>query len=133
MLFEVNRHPTPTELRRFGLTVLIGLGIIGFVIWWWRGWLAPAVVLWVIGAAAGLVSIGPVWLGTKVYVGWMLAAAGIGRVMLPLFLTLAYALLLPVFSLIRLADPLRLQLKKGSYWEPHKPHEATIERMRRPF
>ena len=129
MLFEVNRQPTSAELRRFGLTMLIGLGVIGALLWWWRGWVAAAVVLWVLGAALALLSVGPIRLGTKVYVGWMLVAAGIGRVMLPVFLTLVFVLLLPVFSLIRFADPLRLRLKaEDTYWEPHKPHESTIER-----
>jgi hypothetical protein len=133
MLFEVNRHPSRSELYRFGATMLIGLGVIGALLWW-RGWPGAAVVLWVVGVVLGILSVGPVGLGTKVYVGWMLVAAGIGRVVMPVFLTLVFVLLLPVFSLIRFADPLRLRLKsEGSYWEPHKPHEATLERMRRPF
>ena len=65
---------------------------------------------------------------------WMIGATGIGKVMLPVFLTLVFFILLPVFTLVRLADPLRMKLtKEATYWEPHKPHEATVERMLRPF
>jgi hypothetical protein len=41
---------------------------------------------------------------------------------------------LPLFSLIvRFGDPLRKKLGGATYWEPYRPHEPTLERMRRPF
>ena len=81
------------------------------------------------------ISLGPRSVATPVYVVWMTAAMWIGRVMTPVLLTALFVVLLPVFSLIRLGDPLRLKLKpKGeSYWEDHKHHESTLERTARPF
>jgi len=134
MLFTVNRNPSPGEVRKFGLTILLGLAAIGALLWWWRGWMSVAVGLWVVAVVAAVVSFSSHGAGTKLYVAWMLVGAGIGRVMLPVILTIAFLIFLPVFSLIRLSDPLRMKLRPaGSYWEPHKPHEPTLERMRRPF
>lgn len=134
MLFGVNRNPSPSELRKFGLAMLLGFGVIGGLLWWRTGTVGVAIALWCIAGLLCAISWLTPQLGRKVYVGWMVGGAAIGKIMLPVFLTLAFFILLPPFSLIRLADPLRLKLKKdGTYWERHKPHEATIERMMRPF
>ncbi len=90
--------------------------------------------LWGLGVVVAALTLSSPMVGRPIYVWWMLAAAAMGAVMVPLFLTLLYFVLLPVFSLIRLKDPLRLKLKRGgSYWEPHAPFEATIERMQHLF
>jgi len=70
-----------------------------------------------------------------VYVGWMSAAFAIGAVMTVVLMTVLFIVLLPLFSLTRLADPLRMKLKPAgeSYWEDHKHHESTLERTARPF
>jgi len=134
MLFTVNRNPTVAEVRKFGLTILLGLGVIGLLLWYWRGWMNVAAVLGIIGAVVAAVSFASHAAGSRLYVAWMLFGAGIGRVMLPIVMTIMFLIFLPFFSLIRFWDPLRMKLKPtGSYWEPHKPHEPTLERMRRPF
>ena len=137
MLDTVNRNPSRSDLRQFGLTVLIGLIVIASLIWWWKGqasqWVALAIAgIGVLAFAATILA--PPAVGTRVYVAWMLGATAIGMVMVPLFMTVLFIIVLPPFALIRLSDPLRLKLKSGgSYWEPHEPFEPTIERMRRPF
>lgn len=146
MLELVNRNPSAQELRKFGVTILIGLGVIGTFLWWltgeaearweWTGrsgqWIAVA--FWTIAVVAATIAFSSPSAGRRVYVGWMLAGASIGAVMLPILLTVLFCIFLPFFALIRLKDPLRTKLKKGgSYWEPHTPHEATIERMQRLF
>jgi hypothetical protein len=58
----------------------------------------------------------------------------LGTAMSIVMLTLMFFLVLPVFALIRLKDPLRMKLhREASYWEEPKPQEASIERMMRPF
>ena len=137
MMDLVNRNPSPTELRKFGITVLVGLAVIGSLVLWWKGneafWLAASI--WAVGGTAAVLTIAaPPAIGRRVYVWWMLAGTGIGMVTMPFFMTVLFVLLLPPFTLIRLKDPLRLKLKKdGSYWEPNEPHEATIDRMQRLF
>ncbi len=142
----VNRNPTRADVRTFGLTIFVGLGVIGGLLWWagsgdatglaWThsslSWMA--LTLWTLGAGVGIICWSSQSVGRPIYVVWMSAAMYMGMVMVPVFLSVVFILVLPLFSLIRLKDPLRKKLRaEGSYWEPYKPHEATLERMRRPF
>ncbi len=146
MLIEVNRNPSRRDLCGFGITILIGLGVIGGLLWWltggegaglaWTGrggqWVAAG--LGVFGVLVASITLSSESAGRPIYVVWMTAAMWMGAVMVPVFMSVLFFVLLPVFSLIRLKDPLRMKLKReGTYWEPHTPHEATLERMRRPF
>lgn len=147
MHLSVNRNPSREDLRSFGLVILVGLGVIGALLWsyggddvgWRLGWQGNggqhlAIGLWVLGVVVAVVTLTSVSAGRPVYVVWMTLAMWMGMVMVPVLLTVLFVVFLPVFSLIRFADPLRMKLKAGgTYWEDHTPHEATIERMRRPF
>ena len=142
----VNRNPSSPQVRKFGLTMLGGFAVIGGLLWWrgrmpdtgWgyaaTGLQQTALVLWALGLCLTTICSLSHVLGKHVYVGWMTAAMYLGIVMSTLMLSLLYFVLLPVFSLIRLKDPLRMKLKTGgSYWEPHMPADTSLERMRRPF
>ncbi len=148
----VNRSPTRLQVHTFGLVVLGGMVVIGALLWyrgllapgrWWPdagwGWNASsahtiAVVLWGLGVLMAIVCGVSYPLGRVLYIGWMTSAMYLGIVMTTLMLSALFFVLLPVFSLIRLKDPLRLKLKPSdSYWEDPTPHEATIDRMRKPF
>ena len=65
----------------------------------------------------------------------MTLAGAIGTVVTFVLLSVLYFVFLPIFSLIRFKDPLRLKMppKATSYWEEHKHHESTLERTARPF
>lgn len=130
----------------FGLTIVVGLSLIGGLLWWvsrseetglsWTGSgsQTAAVALWAVGLIVVTVCQASQSAGRTIYVVWMSAAMYMGMVMVPVFLTVVFIVVLPVFSLIRFKDPLRKKLRaEGTYWEPHKPHEATLERMRHPF
>jgi hypothetical protein len=68
------------------------------------------------------------------YVTWMRASTPIGLAMSTVLLSVLFLFMLPLFSLVvRLGDPLRKKLGETTYWEDYKPHEATLERMRRLF
>jgi len=142
----VSRNPTSAELRKFGGAMVLGFGIIGGVLWYagpepngwhWIGvyeqWLA--VGLWSLGLLLLLIAHGPVSLARPVYVGWMTVALFIGTKMTFVGLSVLYFVLLPIFSLIRLKDPLRMKLlgPGKSYWEDHRHHESTLERTIRQF
>ena len=129
----VKRNPSSRELRAFGIAMLGGFAVIGGLIAWRLGVNPAAIVCWTLGPALFLCSF---WkpIGQPIYYVWMTGAMYLGMVVTTILLSLLYLLFVPVFSLIRLKDPLRYKLKPtGSYWEDHKPHEATIERMKRPF
>jgi len=149
-MFIVNKNPTVADLRKFGWAMFIGFFFIGALLffapflrtwdvlaldWTGTGLQLAAVGLQALGVVLCAVSL--LWpTGARpVYVVWMTVALAIGIVMSTVLLTVLFLVLLPLFSLVvRSGDPLRKKLTaRGSYWEDYKPHEATLERMRRPF
>jgi len=146
MIQPVNRNPSTTELRKFGFAMVFGFGVLGLLFWYaagtpngWNWRELPlqkvAIAFWILGPLLLLVSVGPQAIARPVYVGWMSVAFFIGGIMTVVMLSVLFIVLLPVFSLIRLGDPLRLKLKPPgeSYWEDHVHHESTPERTLRPF
>ena len=126
--------------------MLIGFSIFGAVLWYkgpepdsfsWHNALPQkvAIALWSFGALLAITSVGPRSIAVPVYVAWMKMAMCMGTIMTFVTLSVMFLVLLPVFSLIRLSDPLRMKLKPTgeSYWEEYKEHEPTLERTARPF
>ena len=155
-MFTVNRHPSIRELHKYGVGMLIGFGAIGTLLWLWNwigfrpfpgSWNAAeaawtgstrqiaAVCFWVLGTGMSLLSYVAPRSAKHVYVAWMSVVVPIGIVMSTVMLSILYFVLLPVFSLIvRFGDPLGRKSKSGgTYWEDHKLHEPTLERMGRQF
>lgn len=144
-MFKVNKNPPRRDLRVFALGLLIGFPVFAMVLWYvsrirtGMGQPSPftqgmAIGLSAVGIVAGLLALASPMLGRKFFIAWMTLTLPIGIMMSTILLTLLYFILLPVFSLIvRRHDPLRKKLGGQSYWEDYKPHEPTIERMRRPF
>ena len=148
-MFTINTSPSVGDLRKFGWAMLIGFSVIGGVLWAtaWRkygghgllGWSGVgaqvvALCLWGLGAGLCTLSLYSPASAKPVYVTWMRATVPIGTVMSTILLTLVFVLVLPVFALIvRMGDPLRKKLGGSTYWEDYKPHEPTLERMRRLF
>ena len=142
----VNRNPSSGELRKFGLAMILGFGILGAIFWYfagpanglsWRGESLQriAIAFWILGPVLLLISVGPKGLARPVYIGWMSVAFFTGGIMTVVLLSVLFFVLLPVFALIRFADPLRTKLRPPgeSYWEDHVHHESTLERTIRPF
>ncbi len=137
-MFTVIRNPTLHDLRKFGWAMLAGFAVIGGVLWYFgaRGSTSSYVgfLLWGAGIVLWLLALLTPAAAKPVYVVWMTAGMAIGTVMSTILLTLLFVFLLPLFSLVvRMGDPLRRKLGAATYWEKYKPHEATLERMRRPF
>jgi hypothetical protein len=152
MIRTVNKNPSVDELKTFGWVMLGGFALLGTLLWysslkpqgaWWPaggwGWTGAfrqevAVAFWALGALVWAISIVSTALTRRVYVVWMTGGYYVGTVTSFLLLSVLYFAVLPVFSLIRLTDPLRLRLSSsGTYWEKPTEHEATLERMSRPF
>jgi hypothetical protein len=73
-------------------------------------------------------------LGKKLLRIWKAIIRPIGIFNSYLLLTVVYLVIVPIFSLKRIADPLGLRLRKdGSYWERRKPVDLTVDRFCRPF
>jgi hypothetical protein len=151
-MLEVNRNPSRSDVRTFGLVMLLGFGVIAAVLWyqsikppdgWWPsagwGWNGAvtqviAIVLLALAVLIALECFVSYVIGRLLYVVWMTGAMYLGIGVTTVLLSVLFIILLPLFSLIRLADPLRLRMNPtGSYWEEPTPHEATLERTRRQF
>lgn len=143
---EINRNPSPAQLRRFGLSMLGAFGVLGMVLyatgrtpaagWAWAGTgrQVAAIVCWFAGMALCTSVLVPGSLGRRVYVAWMAGSHALGVVTTTILLSVLYVVLLPPFALIRLRDPLRRRSRCATtFWETPTPHEPTLERMMRPF
>lgn len=149
-MFTVNKNPSQLELRKFGVAMIIGFGVMGAVLYlapWlkardasvlaWTGThlQMTAVSLVALGAFLCVISHASPTSAKPIYVVWMSVTVPVGIVMTTIMLSVLYFVLLPIFSLVvRWGDPLRKKNHtSGTYWEDYKPHEPTLERMQRPF
>lgn len=147
-MFHVNRHPNSRDIRTFGWAMLGGFGFLAAFFWIaaWRG--GATLTAWSGSAgqitAAVLLSLGMVLFALShvavsaskhIYVLWMTVGLAIGLVVSTILLTFLFFLVLPFFSLIvRRGDPIRKKAGSvESYWEDYKPHDPTLDRMRRLF
>lgn len=151
-MLGVNKNPDREVIRKFGKAMMIGFAVLAVLVWLISYWRAPeprGLFAWVGNraqiAAAVFAALGPALflmcyaaplsVSRPVYVVWMSIGMFIGvYIATPVLFTLLFIIVLPVFSLIRFSDPLGKKLKKeGSYWEDYRHHEATVDRMLRPF
>ena len=149
-MFTVNKNLTPTDLKKFGVAMFIGFFFIGAILFF-LPWIKTRDVMALsytgtssqimafcfqgLGLLLWMISVTAPGVAKPIYVVWMSITVPIGIVMSTIMLSVLFFLLLPVFSIIvRMGDPIRKKLHSGeTYWENYKPHEATIERMQRPF
>jgi hypothetical protein len=63
---------------------------------------------------------------------WKRFANRMGRIQTFILMSVIYFLIVPIFSLVRFSDPLKLKLKKkaATYWEPKQPVDTSLESMR---
>ena len=136
-LISINRHPSSTELRWFGLLSAAFFVVLGGVLSWWSGWsAAPVVVLGSVGVAFAGVFYGVRSLRRPLYLAWMHAVYPIGWVVSHLTLTVVYFIVLwPIGLVMRMMgrDPLHLPFDRGAktYWVPRQ--RAASERYFRQF
>ena len=68
----------------------------------------------------------------NIWGAWKRFAHKLGVAQTYVIVTLFYWLIVPVFSLIRLQNPLRLrQVNNGSFWLERKPAPNTLDRAKR--
>jgi hypothetical protein len=128
-MISINFDPSARELRRFGLAVLVGLAIIGGVLYF--GYDSPVAAAWCVGV--GLV-VGAVGLtGHRValvaYWPWMGLAFVLGNIMSRVLLSVTFlCVLTPIGLMMRLVGRDRLGLRKRpreSYWEECPPASSS--------
>ena len=63
---------------------------------------------------------------------WKRFANRMGKIQTFILMTIIYFLIVPLFSLVRLSDPLKLRLKKNdaTYWENKREIDTSLEKMK---
>ena len=124
------------SLRKFGLTVGAGLGLLG-AISWYRGHETVPLALWALAAALGLAAIVFPRGLAPVERAWMRLGLMLAWVNTRIMLVLVFALVVvPVSAVMRwFRDPLsrKLDKKSPSYWLTRDPAAATPETYKRQF
>lgn len=134
-LVSINWHPKKPELRKFGIVMLIGFGLIGsaFMLWPWSWPLTrstnTALACWVFGGLAGILGLSGTRACLLVYLPWMAVAFVVGSVVgRVVVLTMFYVLITPMGLLMRLSGRDRLRLKKpqgATYWVDYSTDDAV--------
>ena len=124
------------SLRKFGLTVGAGLGLLG-AISWYRGHEIAPLALWAPAAALGLTAlVFPKGLA-PVERGWMRLGLTLAWVNTRIILVLVFALVVvPISAVMRLfRDPLsrKLDKKSASYWLTRNPAMVNPDAYKRQF
>jgi hypothetical protein len=129
---KINPNPGPKEIYYFGLTILIGFGIIGGLLFR-AGRVSSAALVWGI---SGLVAIFAFAFPSKskpVYKAWMMLGLAIGAVTSRIILAIIFfGIVTPVALFFRLRgrDSLGLKKRDGSQWCPHpKIDDSNFEHM----
>lgn len=135
----MGENVTTKDLRIFGIGSGVILIVLGQLVNWRFEWESRQTVMMVmsgigaVGAVMGLLAPRAL---EPIYKPWMAGAMVMGVVMTAVLMSVLFIVVVPIFSLIRFTDPLRMRLSKDpsdSYWEPHRNSEPTIDRFSKPF
>ncbi len=130
-LVQINWHPDARELRKFGVTMLAGFGLIGLALHVWP-WAWPfhrnpdaARVCYAVAAGVGLLGITGTRAALLVYWPWMGMAFLAGNVMSRILLAVFYyGMITPMGLAMRLVGRDRLNIRRNdrkTYWEDMPP------------
>ncbi|MDX1964660.1 MAG: hypothetical protein SFX18_16035 [Pirellulales bacterium] len=123
-MIEIDWSPSPRELRKFGVTTLIGFLLIGAVAYYFDK-TTVAYVCWGLGAVLGGAALTGTVAGLWAYRAWMGVAFVMGNIISRFLMALIfYGLFWPMGAIRRAlgADPLQLNKRAtSSYWTPVGP------------
>ncbi len=124
-LIEINKDPSPRDLRWFGVLGALFFALLGGVVYL-RGSAHVATLLWEIGLGFFIIYYAVRRLQKPIFLGWIHAVFPIGWLISHLVLGITYYLVLtPIGLIMRLTgrDPLRRRLVREaeSYWVKHRP------------
>jgi polyferredoxin len=133
-LVEINWKPDKRELRKFGVAMIIGFGVLAALAYLW--WELPtlALVFAIVGGVAGLLGLSGTRAAMIVYLPWMAIAFVMGnivsRVLVAAFF---YLMITPMGLLMRVfgKDALQRKNRRASYWDdlPPPPDRERYERQ----
>ena len=118
-LVSINFKPDARELRKFGLTMIIGFALIGGILFW-REAHVLAYFAWTFGGVTGLLALTGTAAGLPLYWLWMGIAFVMGSIIGPIVLAICYyGVVTPIALIMRLGGRDALLLRKldtDSYW-----------------
>ncbi len=129
-LVHIDKNPSASLLRWFGLSVAAVLGILGLVFFLRFGAVGLAMAFWVVGAAYLAVYYGVRRWQRTLYLGWMFATAPLAFCLShAVLLTIYFGVVAPMGLVMRLFgyDPLRRRrhLRQAeSFWVGHESDKA---------
>ena len=130
---------TKKNLRIFGLAfvvVFVLLALFGKYVWKWETANTWAVVFLALAVVFLVPSLFAPGVLRPLYGPWVKFGFVLGVIVTTILMSVLFIIVVPIFSLIRLKDPLRVRRSRDpneSFWEPHTNSEPTIERFARPF
>jgi hypothetical protein len=132
---DLERTPSKSQLRWFGLVVLAFFALVGALLRWQFQLLLAAQILWGTGLTLALLYYWVRPLRLPLYLLWMRAVAPIGWLVSHLVLAAIYYLILTPIAIVMRAfgrDQLRLRFDASarSYWKEHDPAADTARYFR---
>ena len=129
------KKPGSSELRWFGVVVLVLFVLIGSILWWRFDATNAAVTIWSVGAAIALLYYAIRPLRIPMYLGWMHLVLPIGLVVSYALLGIIYFGIITPMALVMRAfgrDKLerRFVADAGSYWSAHDPGDEPARYLR---
>ena len=122
---EIKLNPTRSDLKWFGLMMLVFFGILGTVFYFKVKTLNTAYTLWSLGVVVAFVYYLAPRLRHPMYVGWMRAVFPLGWLISHVVLSIVYYVVVtPIGLIMRLFryDPMKRHFEPDSpsYWVEHK-------------
>ena len=133
-MVHINWHPGAGELRKFGVAMLVGFGLIGGLLLW-KQLPTAATVCWGFGAVAGAGGLSGTKAAMPIYVVWMGVALVMGNIVSRVLLAVIYYTVFTPMGVVRRLmgrDPLQLRRpQQDTYWldAPDVTDTAQYERQ----
>jgi hypothetical protein len=120
-MVAINWNPGSVEMKKFGVSTLIGMALIGAFMYWIKEWHTVAYVFWALGGVTGLACMTGTAIGKPFYLLFMALGFVMGNVVSRVLLAGVYLFLItPMRILQTIVGRDKLQLKKpagDSYWQ----------------
>lgn len=131
-LIDINKNPTPRELKIFGVLFAAVFALLGAVFWWHAGWYEAATIVWYSAAFIMVAYLIVPQVRRPIYMIWSYTLYPIGYVItLVLMGVVFYLVITPTGLLMRLfgRDPLSRKFQPGatSYWIKRR-EDASLDR-----